>query len=229
MAALEELMANQSLSEPLKILVVDDHELVLHGTVNGLKQRYPDAEIATVQTAQEVKEQVQQIQPDLLVVDLSLPQAPGAFPQPDTGIQLLKTLMQRYPTLNIVVQSAYPKALVRLRSAIDTHEGGYTVASKSLSLREILTRVQWALEGVVYTPKEMRAGLELKPAWLTALQLAFEEGLQDKAIAERMNISERTVRLYWNQVQDALSVYPEPGKNIRIQTERRAREEGLID
>ena len=229
MAALEELMANQSLSEPLKILVVDDHELVLHGTVNGLKQRYPDAEIATVQTAQEVKEQVQQIQPDLLVVDLSLPQAPGAFPQPDTGIQLLKTLMQRYPTLNIVVQSAYPKALVRLRSAIDTHEGGFTVASKSLSLREILTRVQWALEGVVYTPKEMRAGLELKPAWLTALQLAFEEGLQDKAIAERMNISERTVRLYWNQVQDALSVYPEPGKNIRIQTERRAREEGLID
>jgi DNA-binding NarL/FixJ family response regulator len=229
MAALEELMANQSLSEPLKILVVDDHELVLHGTVNGLKQRYPDAEIATVQTAQEVKEQVRQIQPDLLVVDLSLPQTPGAFPQPDTGIQLLKTLMQRYPTLNIVVQSAYPKALVRLRSTIDTHEGGFTVASKSLSLREILTRVQWALEGVVYTPKEMRAGLELKPAWLKALQLAFEEGLQDKAIAERMNISERTVRLYWNQVQDALSVYPEAGKNIRIQTERRAREEGLID
>jgi len=30
-------------------------------------------------------------------------------------------------------------------------------------------------------------------------------------------------------VQDALEVYPEAGKNIRIQKEIRAREEGLID
>jgi hypothetical protein len=30
-------------------------------------------------------------------------------------------------------------------------------------------------------------------------------------------------------VQDVLGIYPENGKNIRIQTEMRAREEGLID
>ncbi|MGL5835246.1 MAG: DNA-binding response regulator, partial [Waterburya sp.] len=30
-------------------------------------------------------------------------------------------------------------------------------------------------------------------------------------------------------IQDALEVYPETGKNIRIQTEILAREEGLID
>jgi hypothetical protein len=37
------------------------------------------------------------------------------------------------------------------------------------------------------------------------------------------------VRHYWNKVQDALGVYPDEGKNIRIQTQIRAREEGLID
>jgi DNA-binding NarL/FixJ family response regulator len=220
---------SQNRSKPLKIFVVDDHGLVLDGTVNGLRQQYPEAEISTAQSAQGVEPQIHQTRPDLLVVDLSLPKTSGETPQPETGIQLLKGLMQRYPTLNIVVQSAYPKALVRLKSAIDTHEGGFTIADKSLSLQEMLTRVEWALEGVVYTPKEMRTGLEMKPAWVELLKLAFQEGLQDKAIAERMNLSERTVRLYWTQVQDALSVYPEPGKNIRIQTERRAREEGLID
>ena len=61
------------------------------------------------------------------------------------------------------------------------------------------------------------------------LTLAFEEGLQDKAIAESMSISERMVRHYWSKLQDALNIYPEEGKNIRIQTEMRARAEGLID
>jgi DNA-binding NarL/FixJ family response regulator len=93
----------------------------------------------------------------------------------------------------------------------------------------MLDKVAWALQGIIYTPKDMRTVLEVKPEWLKVLQLAFQEGLQDKAIAERMNVSERTVRHYWTKVQDALGVYPDPGKNIRIQTEIRAREEGLID
>jgi DNA-binding NarL/FixJ family response regulator len=212
-----------------KILVVDDHESVLEGTVNGLKRQYPDAEILTAQTAQAALEQVAATKLDLFVADLSIPGKQGELAQTDTGIQLLRTLMQQYPTLNIVVQSANVRSLVRLKPAISTHEGGFTIADKSLPLKEMLTKVDWALQGIVYTPREMRTGLEVKPEWLDVLQLAFQEGLQDKAIAERINVSERTVRHYWTKVQDALGVYPEEGKNIRIQTEIRAREEGLID
>jgi len=61
------------------------------------------------------------------------------------------------------------------------------------------------------------------------LRLAFEEGLQDKAIAQKMNIAERTVRHYWTKLQDVLEIYPEDSKNLRILTLKRAREEGLID
>jgi DNA-binding NarL/FixJ family response regulator len=70
---------------------------------------------------------------------------------------------------------------------------------------------------------------EVKPEWLTVLNLAFEEGLEDKVIAERMQIALRTVRHYWTKIQDVLGVYPEDGKSLRIQTEKRAREEGFID
>ena len=93
----------------------------------------------------------------------------------------------------------------------------------------MLTKVDWALQGIIYTPRDMRTGIELKPEWLQVLKLAFQEGLQDKAIAEQINVSERTVRHYWSKIQDVLGVYPDPGKNIRIQTEIRAREEGVID
>jgi DNA-binding NarL/FixJ family response regulator len=93
----------------------------------------------------------------------------------------------------------------------------------------MLAKVDWSLNGVNCTPKEMRTGLELKEEWLTLLELAFNESLKDKEIANRMSIAERTVRHYWTKIQDLLEVYPEEDKNMRIQTESRARELGLID
>lgn len=213
----------------MKFLVVDDHESVLNGTVDGLKRQYPGVEIQTAQTAQAAHDWIKKGQPDLLVMDLSMPDVPGAPAQTDTGIQRLKTLMQEYPTLNIVVQSAHVQSLVRLKPAISDHEGGFTIADKGLSLLEMLKLVDWALNGVNYTPKDMRSRLELRHEWLDVLKLAFHEGLQDKAIAKRMNVAERTVRHYWTKIQDALEVYPDEGKNIRIQTEMRARQLGLID
>ncbi|WP_204150011.1 response regulator transcription factor [Leptolyngbya sp. CCY15150] len=222
-------MSKPDLVPKQRILVVDDHEAVLNGTVSTLKQQYSDADLFTAQDAEMARQQIEATHPDLVVMDLSIPETAGEAARTEVGIQLLRTLMQQYPSLNIVVQSAYVKALVRLKPAINAHEGGFTIADKSLPLREMLTKVDWALQGLVYTPRDMRTGLELKPEWVNVLKLAFEAGLQDKAIALELNVSERTVRHYWTQVQDALDVYPEPGKNIRIQTELRAREEGLID
>lgn len=70
---------------------------------------------------------------------------------------------------------------------------------------------------------------EVKLEWIELLSLAFKEGLEDKVIADRMKVSLRTVRHYWAKVQDVLGVYLEDGKSLRIQTEKRAREEGFID
>jgi DNA-binding NarL/FixJ family response regulator len=224
-------------SENLKILVVDDHEVVLGGTIDLLKRQYPHAEILTAQTVEAVQQQLKANAanlPNLVVLDLSLPEKIGDTAQAEAGIRLLRTLMHDYPTLNLTVQSTYVKALVRIKPEIDKHGGGFTVADKGLSSKEMLVRVDWALNGITHT-KDIRRGrmLEIKPDWLNVLKLAFYEGLQDRAIAERMNVSERTVRHYWTKIQDILEVYPEEdkqdGKNIRIQTEIRAREEGLID
>ena len=212
-----------------RILVIDDHMMVLGGTTTALKTHYPDAELYTAQTAQQGLEQVKVINPDVIIIDLSMPEKTGEAAKVDTGIQLLRQIMNDYPHLNIVVQSAHVKSLIRIKSAIAGHEGGFTIADKGLSMQEMLTKVDWAMQGVVFTPKEMRNGIEMKAEWLEVLHLAFGEGLQDKMIAERIRVAERTVRHYWSKIQDVLDVYPDEGKNIRIQTEKRAREEGLID
>jgi len=129
-----------------KIIVIDDHELVLEGTVSQLQKQYPEAEIVTAKTAQIAQDYVERLSPDLVVADLSIPKQQGDTARTDTGIQLLKTLMKLYPTLNIVVQSANIKALIRLKPAINEHEGGFTIVDKSLPQKEMLIKVDWSLQ-----------------------------------------------------------------------------------
>jgi DNA-binding NarL/FixJ family response regulator len=215
--------------ETLKILVVDDHELILSGTIELLRQHYPQAKILTAKTTRDALQQVEASQPDLVIMDLSVPETPGETAETNAGIQLLGLLMKHYPNLNLVVQSSYVKALVRIKPDIDIHEGGFTVADKGLSSQALLSRIDLALKGVTHTKDLKIPPGEVKPEWLEVLNLAFEEGLEDKVIADRMGVSPRTVRHYWTKVQDVLGVYLEEGKSLRIQTEKRAREEGFID
>lgn len=210
-------------------IVIDDHESVLGGTTAALQQAYPDAEILTADNSLRAQELIRSVSPQFVMTDLSIPESLDGSAQPQVGLNLLKHLMETYPELNLAVQSAHTKSLVRLKPIIDQHNAGFAVIDKSLGLKDMLKRVDWALQGVMYTPKEMRTGLEVKEEWLTVLEFAFQDSLQDKAIAEKMCVSERTVRHYWTKVQDALEVYPEAGQNIRIRTEMAARDKGLID
>ncbi len=220
-----------------KFLIVDDHHLIISGILNILQNQYPDMEVYIAKTAEETLNEIEKHQDELnffklIILDLSIPEKHGITANIETGIQLIKDLLKKYPSYNFMVQSSYIKALVRIKYEIDEHQGGFVIADKGLSEEDMLNRINLAIQGATYT-KDIKVGLELKPEWLEVLSLAFEEGLQDKVIAEKMHLHERTIRAYWTKIQDALNVYPdncrEEGKNMRIQTEILARKEGLID
>jgi DNA-binding NarL/FixJ family response regulator len=221
-----------AVEETPKILVVDDHQLILTGTLNVLLNQYPNAKVSKAESASEVLEHLKNSEFDLIVMDLSIPNEPGGIAVTETGIELLLKLLQKYPTQNFLVQTSYVKALVRIKHDIDNHQGGFAIADKGLRESDMLARLQLALQGATHT-KDIKTGIELKPEWMDVLRLAFEESLTDKTIAERMYKSERAIRTYWTKIQDVLNVYPEDckksGVNMRIKTEVRAREEGLID
>ncbi|MCY6490379.1 response regulator [Leptolyngbya sp. GGD] len=212
----------------LNILIVDDHRLLLNGTIELVRDRFPDAQILSAQTVQDAFVQAKAQALDLVIVDLSLPETTETTAHVEHGLGLLKHLMQTYPTLNLMVQSSNVKALIRLMPDMDAHQGGLTIADKSLSIDATLMRMEWAMQGLTHT-KDLQTDLEVKPEWLEVLRLAFEEGLQDKAIAQTMHKSERMIRHYWSKIQDVLAIYPEEGKNVRALTQIRARETGLLD
>lgn len=217
------------------ILVVEDHPTTLAG-IHSILQRFGDRiAVETLTTLQEAKEAIQRLQPNLIVLDLQLPESPGESASTETGIQFLKDLMQEYPDLNIAVHSSYPDALTRILPDIDNHRGGFTVTSKDSSTERAFERFNAALQGYTHTRdiRSLKAGLELKPEWLETLDLACKEGFQDRAIAKHLHVSESMVRNYWSKIYDVLGVYPEDekeeGRNLRIVTCIKAREEGLVD
>jgi DNA-binding NarL/FixJ family response regulator len=215
----------------MNILIVDDHPLMLSSIQQLAQEQFPTSEITTAKTVLDAEEQLQNLMIcwKLAIVDLSIPQNKKDSGRSETGIIFLRDLMKRYPQLNLMVCSSNIKALVQLKHQIDNHQGGFTIADKMLPVQEIQRRMQYAVDGLALT-KEVRKGLELKSEWLHTLQLAAE-GLQDKGISEKLNVTERAVRHYWTKLQDVLEIYVEGTDkiNLRVLTLKRAREEGLIN
>lgn len=211
-----------------KFLAVDDHEAILEGTLPALKRKYPTVEILTAQDLESAVKHFEQYQPNLVIVDLSLPKKIGATANPEVGLQFLRLLMQSSSAPNIIVVSTDIMPLVRLQSMIDTYEGGFAAMDKSLPMSEMLRLIDFALRGAIYLPPEVRSRPEFDRKWIEVLNLKFREGLTDKAIAKCMSITDRTVRNYWVRIQDALGVHEEPDKDLRIQIEIEARKIGLL-
>lgn len=212
-----------------KFLVVDDHEAILEGTVPALKEKYPTVEIFTAQDRQTAQQRVRYNHPDLVVLDLSLPEKPKSPATLEVGLQFLNTLMSSNPAPNILILSTNVKPLVRLKPTINTYEGGFAAMDKSLPIREMLRLVDLALRGSIYLPQNVRSRPEFDLKWIEMLQLKFQEGLTDKAIAQRMNVSDRTIRNYWIRIQDSLEIYDDPEKDVRLQIQIEARKMGLLD
>jgi len=209
-------------------IVIDDHEAILEGTVPALQQKYPIAEIITAQDAQTAEQLIERYQPDLAIVDLSLPPHENAIATPEVGIQLLHKLMKSDLAPNIMVLSTNIKPLIQLKPMINAYEGGFAVMDKSLPIQSMLSTVEVALKGSIYLPKEVRARSEFDRKWIRVLQLKYQEGLSDKAIAKEMGITSRTVHNYWVRIQDALRVYDDPDKDLRVQVQMAARKAGFI-
>lgn len=217
-----------------RFLVIDDHELILNSTISALKKSFPEANLLTANNAKSASKNISVFKPNLVVLDLSIPPSEGGAAKTEVGLKLLRELMEYNKFINVTILSSHLQRLITLIHSIENHEGGFTVSDKSLSLDEIITRVNWSLKGITHTKEiqNFRSGVELRPEWHEVLKLAFEYGFQDKAIAEKMSISVRTVRLYFSKLQDVLGVYPEDNDgqlNLRMQTGIKARKMGLIE
>jgi DNA-binding NarL/FixJ family response regulator len=92
-------MSREAGDRRIRVIVVDDHELIREG-LTSLLRREPDIDlVALVATAEEALEVVPKVAPDVAVIDYNLPGM--------TGVELCERLAAEAPTVRTVMLSTY--------------------------------------------------------------------------------------------------------------------------
>lgn len=198
----------------IRVMLVDDHALVRSAIRAALAA--PGVEVvAEAGTAEAALEQVALVRPDVILVDIDLPGM--------DGLQLVRELAARLPEAHIVmltVSTAERDVLEAMR------RGASGYLTKDLSPEALLRTVRGVVDGELAMPRRMAARLlrrlaasarhasasgdDPALASLTARELEvlrlLTAGLTDRAIAEALTISPRTVESHVGAVLTKLGV-----------------------
>ena len=209
-------------------LVVDDHDAILQCFIPLLKKTYPKAQILAARDRQSATACMQQYSISLSVLDLEIPEQIGENASSESGLVLLKFAMNQDRLGSILTLGENVKPLRQLRLQINRYTTGFAAIDKTQPVSEALKLIDLALKGSIHLPLEVRSQADFNEKWTVVLRLKYQTGLSDRAIANHLGVSPRTIRSYWPSIQDQLGVYDDPDKDLRVQIEQAARQAGLI-
>lgn len=134
-----------------RIMVIDDHAIVLHG-LRELINGEPDLEVTmTAVSAEGALEFLREQQPDMVVTDISLPGL--------SGIELIRELSRLYPALPTLVLSMHDE-LVYGERALRAGAKGYLV--KQEAPENVINAIRKVLAGERYLSERMQSLLSQK-------------------------------------------------------------------
>lgn len=124
---------------PHRVFLVDDHPVVRR----GLRQLFDDAEgfavVGEAKNGEEALSQVEELSPDLALVDVTL----GSM----GGIELVRHLTSQYPGIQVLIFSAYDDAYY-VRETFNAGAEGYILKDKKNEV--LLDAAQKVLQGQQY-------------------------------------------------------------------------------
>jgi len=214
-------------SPVLNVLLVDDHEIVRRGLRSVLRQ--PGIVVAgEAGTVAQGVEQAVRLEPDVVVMDLRLPDG--------SGIEACREIRARVPKAKVLILTSYADEDA-LFSAVMAGASGYVLKDLDPSrLTEAIRTI--GAGGSLLDPGltssllgRLRKGAATHPADDEFAQLTPQEdrildfiadGLTNREIAERLRLSEKTVKNYVSQIYSKLNV-ERRSQAAAMATERRMR------
>ncbi|NPA05994.1 MAG: response regulator transcription factor [Chloroflexi bacterium] len=194
----------------LRILLVDDHEIVRVG-LKALLEAEPDLEVvAEADTAQAAVEQYLLHRPDIAVIDLRLPD--------DSGLEAARRIRERYPDARIILLTSFVNEAF-IAQALRVGVQAYVlkeVAGDELikAIREVgQGRVLFDINaaGSLLAHADTQSGTQhtpfegLSPREMEVLALVAQ-GLSNREIGRRLRLSEGTVRNYVSAIIEKLNL-----------------------
>ena len=185
---------------PIRILVVDDHQVVRQGLVALIKT----AGMSVVGEASDGKQAValfRQYEPDVTIMDLRLPVM--------TGVEAITEIRRDFPAARIIVLTTFDGDEDIYR-ALQAGARGYLL--KDMSGDELMDAIRIVHAGRSRFPAAVAqrladrvSGSELTPRELDVLKLIVA-GKSNKEIARELSIAEATVKTHINSLLSKLGV-----------------------
>lgn len=194
---------------PLRIFIVDDHPLIRHG-IAAILDAESDLQICgSSDRAEGVVDQLNKLQADIAIVDLSL--------HDQSGLALVRDIKEHVSKAKTVVLSVHDEAIYgvislkagamgyvekreasdRLVDAIRKVAGG-EIAVSSIVTQQMLEETRSGQPGV--TPEEALSERELEVLRMIG------GGLESKEIASTIGVSRKTVDTYRERIKSKLRI-----------------------
>lgn len=201
----------------IRVIVADDHHLVRQGT-RALLERAEDIQVVgEAADGQEAIQLVERLVPDVLVMDIAMPRLNGteaAARVRALGVKTQVVILSMYSDETLVRQTLRNGAKGYLLKRSVTEE--LLLAVRSASRGEIYLSPAisgYVLEDFLTTPIEaskLRPIDQLTPREREVLQL-IAEGNTNSQIADKMNVSEKTVEKHRASLMTKLNVHDVAG------------------
>jgi two-component system, NarL family, response regulator LiaR len=196
--------------DPIRICIADDHAVVRRG-LRAFLDNQPDIEVVgEAATGSDAVALVQQLAPDVMLVDLLMPEM--------DGFEAIRHMRERGPNTRIIVLTSYSAEGQVLRAL---RAGALSYLLKDADADDIAAAIRRAARGEAVIaatvaakalgtlsqhPAAPTAGLaHLTNRELEVLRL-IADGLSNAIIAERLFISEGTVKTHVNSLLSKLHV-----------------------
>ncbi len=197
-------------TEPIRVLLVDDHEVLRDGLRLLLEGESDIVVIGEAADGQQALERAKELLPDVIVMDLSLPDM--------SGIEVTRQIIRKYPEMKILVLSMHTKNEFVI-NAIETGASGYV--PKASTHESLLDAIRTVSGGKRYLhPLAANALMENYIDQESSLQQRFQKltereqdvfrlsakGFTSKEIGEKLVISPKTVDTYRQRAFEKLQI-----------------------
>ena len=204
-------MTDANRASPLRLLIVDDHEVVRQGLVALLDRREEFQVVAEAGTVADAITQARKFEPDIVVMDVRLPDG--------SGIEACREIRAELPRTRVVMLTSYPDEEAVL-SAIVAGAAGYLL--KQIRARDLVTALEAVGRGeslldpavtekVLERVRRIATGGESDElSTLTSQEqkilLLVAEGKTNKQIAAEVFLSDKTVKNYVSSILSKLNL-----------------------
>jgi len=186
------------LTASYKIIIVDDHAIVRHGVRLLLASQADLQVVGESRDGKELPDLCRTLAPNLILLDLSLDDR--------NGIDLIKKISKSYPDIRILVFSALEESNYAVRAL---KSGAWGFVSKEQAATDLIAAIRVVQQGQKYispTTSQFLANwlvdADQSPPHMSLSEREFQTfqsiaaGLKTAEIAEKMNISVKTVSMY---------------------------------